>query len=229
MYFLKRTAMVAVLMFGGVLLTLPAQAAVVNYNFDIDHCTGGCGTGSTLFGTATVTDVGSDLNIHIAMNQNLIDTGLHTFAFAMTQTGLTVQINTSNFAPASGSPPYHQDGFGNFGYAIECTIHLPGTCGTVLDLTVLNANTSMLGLSTGGNPNVFMSGDIISTITGNTGPVGTTIVQHDTPPPGGVPEPPVAGVLGMAMVGLGFTQWRRQRRRKNGGSVDNDRNFEDAA
>jgi hypothetical protein len=56
------TALIAIACFGF------QQAKADTFNFTSDHCTGGCGPQPGGFGTVTLTQVGSNVNVTVTLN-----------------------------------------------------------------------------------------------------------------------------------------------------------------
>jgi len=200
-----------------------AKAALV-FDLTYDHCTGGCSTGVTPFGTVSITQSGVSgaytdaftvtLNSPYAFNGN--GNGLDAFSFslasgagqAVTLTGASA-LSGSGFAiTAANQLPAKQDGFGSYAYAIN----YGGTGATLLTFNVADDGINPLSLSSflagvpNGNGSVndpsFFTADIVGK-SGNTGAVGSGITTA-------VPEPSTWAMLILGFAGVGFMAYRRK-------------------
>jgi hypothetical protein len=226
-----------------VCLATPASATSIDLFFTSDHCTGGCGDGSTegqpnggfakLTLTQTVANVVTiDINMlnnntfagggfPVAYGFNLIGNPTVTYSNIVDATLLSIPDATGASLNQQVAGAYHVDGFGNFEYGLEYLG--TGTSGnppTTLSFTLTAAGLtlgSFLELSTKADDPANMALDIGS---------GTKFFADGSPITGpvdyttvSVPGPIVgAGVPGLvaACGGLfGFNFFRR--RRNNGG------------
>lgn len=205
-----RLALVAALLAIGLLATaLPAQA--ITFQLTSDHVTGGAGTPP--FGTVTVTQIGTtvDLAVALATGYSFVKTGSADFqAFKFNATGVVVgDITVDQNAPkplAAETGAFNGDGTGTFTFGIDCP-----TCGngasdafnsdiifhvanaTIADLTAPNA----LG-------NIFVA-DILAP-NGNTGPVDVTATVTTVPDSGST-----FLLLGLGLFGIGLGAWRPRK------------------
>jgi hypothetical protein len=106
----------------------------------------------------------------------------------------------------------HMDGFGDFGYGLNCTACATGGSTAASDpsslLFDISGNftaASLAALSSNGNPDVYFAADVYSA--GNTGPVGAGTMSGTTP------EPTAIVLLGSSMIGIGAIVRRRRRNR----------------
>lgn len=196
-------------------------ASASTYTFDIDHCTGGCGSGS--LGTLSVSDVTVSGNAEVQVDVQLAS-GLY-----FVNTGGSNGLGGSLVFNIAGNPTItdeampsgwqlestdagsiHMDGFGYFGYGLNCTACGSGASNLASDPSSLTFDlsgnfdaASLADLSTKGNPSVYFGADVYSSITGNTGPIGSLTTASS------VPEPSSLAMLGGGLVGVGVFFRRR--------------------
>jgi PEP-CTERM motif len=211
------------LIFGSV---VDAHASVIDttYTLALDNCTGGCG--ATNYGTIHITGntttestVGLTVDVNITAGQLHSSNGLNTFVFDPIGTGLSVTISpsTPNFT-SLGAGTYHEDGFGNFTWAIQSTASTQGGgfAGTELKFVITDTSglitfgttTSNSGPSgtLGASPcvactpiDVPFAADV--TNGGATGPIGAVSA---------VPEPSTWAMMILGFLGVGFLAYRRK-------------------
>jgi hypothetical protein len=187
-----------------------AAHAQTVFQLTTDNCTGLCGP-QTSFGTVTLTQDGSTsvlVDVSLLNGNRFVNTGLYAFTFDVagtaTITGLTgVVAFTAD--PANGS--YHQDGFGDFPYAIECTGCGSGGSspfgGSTLSFVVTESGLTPASFISNGS--AFFTADILSGTTGKTGPVGAP--GPGTPSP--TPEPGTLLLFGSGLLFLAPVVRRR--------------------
>jgi PEP-CTERM motif-containing protein len=192
-------------------LTLGASSAAhaIVYNLNIDHCTGGCASGSPPFATVTVLQNGANLDFTVQLLDSLVfqkSTAFDVFAFSFSDKIATVSSIVDNGPGTFTSSPVAtaQDGFGTFKQGIVNS----ATGGTTLSFTVAAETIGNLILSTipPGDTVALFAADVAGGGgTGNTGNIGGGVVA-------GVPEPATWGMMLLGFVGLGIAF--RQSRRK---------------
>jgi len=221
----KTTLFTAAVLLGTAAIS-PVGAATAT--FTSDHCTGGCGPQTNGFATIDATQAGANtINVTITLlnNNGIVDTGLHAFTFNLVG---DPTITFSNFSSplfdvvgsttnTVGAGVIHQDGFGDFEYALDYTGG-PGGSNPYfgsLSFTISGANLTLASfaeLSKGGDPSAFFSLDIISGTTGRTGAVdcctgrSTPFEVSTVPLPAALPL--FAGGLGV----MGVIGWRKRRK-----------------
>jgi PEP-CTERM motif-containing protein len=184
-----------------------AAHAQTFYNLTVDHCTSGCGTSP--FGTVELQPGTNSVLVTVSLlnGDQFVDSGLHAFTFDVGGTAAISGLTAGFTADALGS--YHQDGFGDFPYAIECgTACGPGGSspgGSTLSFTVTQSGLTVSSFVSNGS--AFFTADILGT-NGKTGPVGAIATT---------PEPTSMLLFGTGLVVFGGML--RLRNRKSGNSV----------
>src|SRR5215467_7220042 len=109
------------------MLTAPlAQADPDVFNLTSDHCTGGCGPAGTIFGTVSLTQNGTTVDVVVHLNSGFAfaNTGAadnQAFKFnagaPVTLANITVDPHVPPLVAATGA--FNGDGTGNFGFGIN--------------------------------------------------------------------------------------------------------------
>ena len=200
------------LLLGVGLLLAAGSAQAISFNLTSDHCTGGCGTPP--FGTVTVTDNGTgvDITVSIAPNAWAITGAADFQLFKFNGTGIsladiTVDQTFAGETLAAATGAFNGDGTGQFVFGIECTTCGNGNTGITSDITFHVADATIADLTAANNlGNIFVA-DIFSNETGNTGPVDVTAGGGNVPDGGAT-----AALLGLGLAGLGGLRARFGRK-----------------
>ena len=188
-------------------LSSSASAAIVQYDFTSDHCSGGCGPAGTIFGNIQLNQNGAnvDATVNLAAGFGFAKTGsvdFQTFLFngiGVTLADITVDAHVPVLAATNG--PYTASAIGTFSFGIGCP-----TCGNGLSSTFSNsftfhvANATIADL-TGGAGSPFAA-DIGNLTTGNTGPIDASLHTSS------VPEPISLSLVGGGLLALGLFRKR---------------------
>ena len=188
-----------------------ASLVDINYTFNKDACSSGCG--QTSYGSVHVTgDTTTESTTGLLVTVQLSPGQFHSqnndasFVFNPVGTGLSVSIATAGFINL-GSSIQTEPGFGAFNWGIDSTASNGGggLGGNQLIFTI----TSTSGLITFAPTtsatygNVFFVADYAGGSTGPTGHVGATISA--------VPEPSTWAMMILGFAGIGFITYRRRK------------------
>lgn len=198
----------------GALLAAPAARADTFWDFSInaDGCTGGCGANGKSstnndFGTIQLDDNGAGL---VTVTETLTaadfvnSSGKEAIAFELPAlTGLTINVETSGFALASGKS-FSLAPFGSFDEAIHCTAcgngaQNPQSGPLVFTVTAAGGVTAEDFMAD--KSGYYFASDVIGEFKGKTGDVAVSRPGVDPP---GVPEPATTSLLlgGIALIGV---------------------------
>lgn len=190
------------------LLVAAFSAQAISYNITSDHSSGIGGLGTAPFGTVTLNQSGTsvDVSVHLNTGYEFVLTGSADFMdFKFNASGVALaDISITQNAPytlTAKTGLFNGDGTGDFGFGITGNLQGNGASGGFsTDIMFSVANATITDLTQPNNVDTLFVADLYSTVTGNTGPADVS-----------VPSVPDGGstltLVGAALVGLGG--WRR--------------------
>src|SRR5678816_2211045 len=193
-----------------------ASASIITYDLTVDNCTGGCNPGApgTSMGTVKLDDnnVAGNVTVTVTLVSPLqfVNTGLQNtidFNLGSILSGVSADnFSALHFALDSGTAgTEHFDGFGNFQYSIIMdTAQGAGGAQNVSPLSFHVLAPGILASSFVANSQGAVFGvDVYNSVTGRTGPIGTTGSIPTT-----TPEPISSALVGTGLASLFFLRRR---------------------
>jgi len=223
-FFNTKSALITTLAIAAFAVT-PASAAVITYNFTIDHCTGLCGPG--LSAQVKITDiVAGTVQVDVSGSgfQFVNSTsGGDNFLFNLSgNPAVTFSAFTSGWRANQGDTLTTQSagskGGGGWTFEYSVTCHFtggacPGGGSSTATNPPLTFTVTAAGLTTasfneaGGGTTAIFAADVLGTgnTKGNTGLIGFTRVSNDT----SVPEPASFALVGAGLSLIGLLRKRQ--------------------
>jgi hypothetical protein len=207
----------------------PSVSRADSFDLTSCHISTGCPAAGTVFGTVTLTQVGSSVNFDVELinGSRFVETGAgggELFLFNDAIAGSTITtVASAPTTPAGGLvgftnlPPVMADGTGTWTASVECTVAADcngGSAPVMNSLTFTVTNATVAGLETANAAgNIFVAdilcGATVAVCGGLTGPVDVSA--------GAVPIPgPIvgAGLPGLVAACVGLVGLARRRRQK---------------
>lgn len=197
----------------------PALASTEVFDFTSCHVSGGCGTAP--FGSVTLTQVGTSVDVSVVLTDaEFVKTGSggqEAFKFVglpstttITNTDITITSPPTPTLVADGPGSFDGDGTGNFAFGIRCPSCGIGGAGAFsgpIDFTVANATISQLTVANSPQGFVFVA-DVLFTsgsAMGNTGPIDASTGHFVAP------EASSVTVLSLMLLAFGALAFRARR------------------
>jgi hypothetical protein len=193
----------------------PANAAPIVYDLTSDHCSGGCAPAGTIFGTVSLNQNGTtvDVTVDLANGFSFAKTGSVDFqSFLFSGVGVAIgdiTVDARSPVEAKAAGPFTASGIGTYGFGINCPSCGNGLSGAsatnTADLVFHVASATIADLiPASGSPFAADIGNITvgSNFNGQTGPIDASL--HTT----ATPEPITSGLVGTGLIGLFFLRRR---------------------
>ncbi|MBC7573436.1 MAG: PEP-CTERM sorting domain-containing protein [Herminiimonas sp.] len=231
---MKTNKIFAPLLMGGacLLAALPTCHASpiaigTTYTYDLTNAAAGSGLGTMgNFGTVTLTQAADEVDVAVALKAGYLFAntgGPHdAFVFNLGSTVINAVVTLTSFPnifQVGTGGPFSDTPWGTtYSNAIQFKSSVGGGLSAnvtgPLTFTVKAANLTLTNFvpiaatkPTSPSPGYIFSADVGNAASGRTGAV--TTVANETPHIGHVPEPATIGMIGLGLLGVGFSRRRR--------------------
>jgi hypothetical protein len=186
------------------------QATPVSYDLTVDHCSGGCGPAGTVFGTVSLVENGTGVDVTVHLNSGFAyaKTGaVDMQAFKFNGTGIVlgdITIDAHSPALTKNTGSFNGNGTGAFAFGISCSSCGGGMSDAFTNDIVFHVANAEISDLTGANANGFVfAADVGDIASGKAGPIGTQ-TPETTITVVSASEPASIIMLGLGILGVGL-------------------------